>query len=426
MPHAHPQRRRSRQKRFLAGVAALTIAVTGLVADAGGSRKRLAGYRVEAVRSVARDITSYRLSGGSPSQRIWVTVASGKATERLRIGVSRNRIAGKEPRRETTARMCRRQDCLVAVNGDFYGRLGWPRGAIIRNRQPVVSQSYNRPHLVVSKDGSLRFGKPDLGSRLIVRYPPPPAATQQDLLKDVGSLLGDADAEPANGNDERVKRAVSGVNVRRGKNDIVLYTRWIGKRTGTNSSGLDVVFEIVKPSGPVKIGRKTVLRAVKRVNDGNAKIPKDGVVLSARGKGAEKLRTIWKDTRSGKARRRIWLRFRTDPAITQATAGRPILIRNGDLVQPPDGYFARARLPRTVVGWTAAGDVLFVTIDGRRPGAAGMSLQQAARLMKHLGARNAINLDGGGSTTFVIRGKVRNRPSSGLRSVVSSLLLVPS
>ena len=76
------------------------------------------------------------------------------------------------------------------------------------------------------------------------------------------------------------------------------------------------------------------------------------------------------------------------------------------------GRFVAARNPRTLAGVTATGALLLVTVDGRRPGwSAGMSLADAARLMKSLGARDALNLDGGGSSTMVYGGRVVNRPS---------------
>jgi hypothetical protein len=53
-----------------------------------------------------------------------------------------------------------------------------------------------------------------------------------------------------------------------------------------------------------------------------------------------------------------------------------------------------------------------------------MNLVEFARLFKQLGARSALNLDGGGSTTMFLKGKVMNRPSDGPERLVSSALLV--
>ena len=71
--------------------------------------------------------------------------------------------------------------------------------------------------------------------------------------------------------------------------------------------------------------------------------------------------------------------------------------------------------PRTAIGVTRDGRVLFATVDGRFPGlAVGMSSVLLARYMKLLGAYSALNLDGGGSTTMWIKGKgVVNHTSLG-------------
>jgi exopolysaccharide biosynthesis protein len=61
---------------------------------------------------------------------------------------------------------------------------------------------------------------------------------------------------------------------------------------------------------------------------------------------------------------------------------------------------------------TDTGELLLVVIDGRRPGySVGATLPEAARVMQSLGARDALNLDGGGSSAMVVRGRVVNRPS---------------
>ena len=84
--------------------------------------------------------------------------------------------------------------------------------------------------------------------------------------------------------------------------------------------------------------------------------------------------------------------------------------------------------PRTAIAGLHSGKVLLVTVDGRQPGvSAGMSLFALADLLLELGAVEAINLDGGGSTTMVIRDQVVNRPSdqTGERPVSDAILVFP-
>jgi hypothetical protein len=79
------------------------------------------------------------------------------------------------------------------------------------------------------------------------------------------------------------------------------------------------------------------------------------------------------------------------------------------------------------VGWNDK-SLLFVAVDGRQPShSMGMSLEERGKLMIDLGCREAVNMDGGGSTTMVVRGAVMNRPSDGIdRSVSNGWAVVSS
>ena len=97
------------------------------------------------------------------------------------------------------------------------------------------------------------------------------------------------------------------------------------------------------------------------------------------------------------------------------TAG-PMLIRDGALVpMRDDKTFVTSRHNRTAVGVTADGTVLLVTLDGRMKESQGMSLQDFQRLLHYLGCCDALNLDGGGSTTMYVKGMphdgIVNRPT---------------
>jgi hypothetical protein len=96
-----------------------------------------------------------------------------------------------------------------------------------------------------------------------------------------------------------------------------------------------------------------------------------------------------------------------------------------------DNFFfgwVRQRNPRTMAGVDARGRVLLVAVDGRQAGrSAGLSILEAAQVMRALGAVTAMNLDGGGSTTMVLEGQVVNRPSdpSGERADGDAVLVTP-
>ncbi|MEV5550619.1 phosphodiester glycosidase family protein [Streptomyces sp. NPDC052309] len=108
--------------------------------------------------------------------------------------------------------------------------------------------------------------------------------------------------------------------------------------------------------------------------------------------------------------------------VTPATDG---MVRPGD----PSFYYGwvHKRNPRTLAGVDAAGRTVLVTADGRSTGALGLSIGESARVAEALGLRDAVNLDGGGSTTMVTDGDVVNDPSdaAGERPVGDALLILP-
>jgi hypothetical protein len=110
---------------------------------------------------------------------------------------------------------------------------------------------------------------------------------------------------------------------------------------------------------------------------------------------------------------------------THATPRADGMVHPGD----PSFYYgwAHKRNPRTLAGVDASGRVLLVTVDGRSTASMGLSVAESAELADDLGMREAVNLDGGGSTTMVARGQVVNEPSdpTGERPVGDAVLVLP-
>lgn len=111
--------------------------------------------------------------------------------------------------------------------------------------------------------------------------------------------------------------------------------------------------------------------------------------------------------------------------------GLPVLLRDGrrvgGLMVEENPGFAASRHPRTAVGWTPATDRLWlVVVDGRQGEySSGMTLPELTRLFEALAVTEALNLDGGGSSVLVMRGRAVSRPSDddGERAVVNALVL---
>ena len=118
--------------------------------------------------------------------------------------------------------------------------------------------------------------------------------------------------------------------------------------------------------------------------------------------------------------------------VSSSIGGGPMLVVNGRIVAPRGCGYLCSINPRTGVGITKTGKVLLVTVDGRNPGwSEGMTLTDFATEMKNLGAVNAMNLDGGGSTTmWTKRYGLVNKPTDCLpsicqRAVTTAILVLP-
>lgn len=112
------------------------------------------------------------------------------------------------------------------------------------------------------------------------------------------------------------------------------------------------------------------------------------------------------------------------PGLTGVN-GRYRLVADGRVVVPAgsDSFFARN--PRTIAGTTASGALVLATIDGRMTTSVGTTLDETAAVAHALGLTDALNLDGGGSTTMSVNGALTNHPSGGAeRPVGDALVLV--
>lgn len=207
----------------------------------------------------------------------------------------------------------------------------------------------------------------------------------------------------------------SGINRERRPDDLIIYTPHFGPTTRTSAGGLEIVL-------------RDNTRPVHRDGEGNSEIPAAGFVISASGKRVDELKKFFEASPSGS-----WFHFTTRTKVNgedvwtvydkdiepyaDAVAGVPQLIKNGKIditweQEKASKSFVETRHPRTAVAKLKDGKFLMMTVDGRQPGVSvGMSLQELAEYLFSLGAVDAMNLDGGGSTTMFLDGKVVNTPS---------------
>lgn len=140
---------------------------------------------------------------------------------------------------------------------------------------------------------------------------------------------------------------------------------------------------------------------VVNIYDGRAaEIPENGLVLMARGAGAEFIKNNLEIGDN------ISLDLDIKPDMTEikaALGGGAILVQNG-VIPSSFSHNIHGVQPRTAIGFTAdKSTMIMVAVDGRQSQSRGMTMQEMAKLMKDLGAHDALNLDGGGSTTMSVR-----------------------
>lgn len=221
---------------------------------------------------------------------------------------------------------------------------------------------------------------------------------------------------------------VQGINRQRSADELILFTPDFHRTTLTDSDGLEII---------VRNGKITALIEGKGSNE----IPTDGFVLSASGKARAELRQAAKigvkvkyaaiitDLYYGQSGKSFFLYGNTEDIV----GGVPQLVKNGKIditwqQEKSSKEFVETRHPRTAVAKLKDRKFLMVTVDGRQAGySVGMNLNELAAFLLELGATDAMNLDGGGSTTMFLGGKVVNKPSDkeGERSVSDVILVFP-
>lgn len=305
---------------------------------------------------------------------------------------------------ETTSGMAMRGSALAAVNADFFRARpsGVVEGPQVAAGEPVaaegtfgpsVSRRFSTPQAVF---GVTRGGRPFIGH----------AAIEGGLWTAGGRV------------------ALARLNAPPGADSAALYNRFGGAATPVDSGAVELVLRVVRHGRAAGDTVVAVVSAVDRSPEG-VPIPADGAVLAVRGAAGAALRGV----AAGDTVR--WaLPVRGAPgAVAEMVGGFPLLIVDGvdvlDRIPSIRPAFAEARHPRTAVGIRADGTVLLVVVDGRRPEhSVGMTLPELSALLRELGAVDALNLDGGGSTTLVLRGEVANRPSDPAERPVTNALVV--
>lgn len=232
-----------------------------------------------------------------------------------------------------------------------------------------------------------------------------------------------------------------GVNRERKPGEIIVFTPEFGRTTLANAEGTEIILEKCE----ARRSGGTWCASAKVVSGrSGSPIPADGRVISIANDALSRTNNILFYAKEGNGKRHGGnSHIRIVSSILRTTDAKPLkdeheditngvsqLIRNGeiDITWEAEGAsrsFAETRHPRTAAAKLSGGKFLLVTVDGRQPGiSVGMSLNELALYLLKIGAADAINLDGGGSTTMVLGGKIVNTPSGGSERKIGDALVV--
>lgn len=223
------------------------------------------------------------------------------------------------------------------------------------------------------------------------------------------------------------------INSTRGSDELIIYTPQYDNDTNTDSSGVEVVVEMTRPTLilPEPAMAKGYVRKI-RDGQGSTPIPFDQVVLSATGTtrttllgnisvgdeiGISQEITQFAEGCSGA--------LSGDWTKTYASiSGSFEFLKNGVIASFSDPG-ATSRQPRTAIAFNDF-YIFFIVVDGRSQSSVGMTIDELAIFARDtLGATWGINQDGGGSSTMVVNGKVVNNPSDGSeRAVVNGMMML--
>ncbi|GAA3314631.1 phosphodiester glycosidase family protein [Arthrobacter ramosus] len=328
-------------------------------------------------------------------------------------------------KRETTSQLASDAHALAAVNAGFFvfdpkaGAEGDPAGAGVYGGKTLSEAVADRPALVID-------GKKN--------------ATSIQRLTWAGKISSSSGEAPLDG----INRVPGLIRNCGGANDLPTSAP-LQDVTCTNSNELVTFtpeFGQSTPAGPgleVMVDSHDAVTSIAETR--GAAVPAGGHTIQATGTDVARLRALAP----------VGTKLKIDAGLlgqdgksldtnkaTSVVNGGPLLVKDGSedvtvrhdgMVHPNDGnsfYYGwvHKRNPRTFAGTDAQGRTMLVTADGRSTTSLGLSLKEEADVALSLGMVQAMNLDGGGSTTAVAEGKVQNSPSGGSERAVGDALLV--
>lgn len=285
-------------------------------------------------------------------------------------------------KRETVSGISKRYGAIAAVNGGYFSNTGDYLGNLKLNGEWVVGNPQERTAWGFTTKGPSIVDTIGYRSKFSVE-----SLTNWSIWLD-------------------------GLNIPRGNDQVVLYTPKNGQTTRSNPWGKELIIEKGKIIG---------------LSEGNTTIHQKEMVLSAHGKERELIDYL---VPGEKVKLEVLVDSKWDTATHILGAG-PRLVNEGKIhVTAKEESFPAdirvGRAPRTAIGEMKDGTIWLIIVDGRSVSSIGMTLEELAGYLVERNIYHAMNLDGGGSSTMVIQGTIKNNPSDGReRSVGSGIVVIP-
>ncbi|MBP3919168.1 MAG: phosphodiester glycosidase family protein [Clostridia bacterium] len=328
---------------------------------------------------------------------------------------------------------------LGGVNADFFSmKTGIPMGVMMMDGV-ILSSDAGENAIGMKQDGSMIIGCPKINITLHKTQ----KTDDADKPLSPGIITGDP-------TEKTVDIPVNHINKYPSIWGAYLCTPDFDKTTHSTEKGTEIVFRLDEGSfvidkstqNPAANGNtgsstgssvSTETKPIKatvteiRTDAINGAIPDDGFVIVIHNSAANANK--FRDFSVGETVTFTCTAANGWEDVVFAVGGGDILVDNG--AAKTEGFSAEhadKRHPRTAVGYTADGNMLVFAVDGRTGASEGMTLAELARTMRDFGCISALNLDGGGSTTVLVRERdgaflVANNPTDGYERTISNALL---
>ena len=317
-------------------------------------------------------LEKFELRTKSPRNRVYgLKIHRSVLKNRVQIGFGEDKLLGTQ----TLSEISKSNHAIAAVNGSFFKANGTPIGLLIKDFKLLSVPVLSRSCFGISNDGKAMIDRPKFQGEVV---------TEKGILK----MEGLNQSTPADAN--------------------ILFTHEFGLKPAPTRNSYYLVFQD---------------NSLLKVSESAPLIPRNGTVLRV-----NRDRFPWVPKLS--ALSRVILSYGLSApwnSMKLAIGGGPKLLEEGLLAVDYREKFSpqiiKQRAPRTAIGIDDFGNLILVVVDGRQALSKGLTILEMADLMHSIGAKNAMNLDGGGSSTLFLDGKVVNKPSDGQERKVSNAIL---